>query len=123
MIDKLVLPIALLALLGGLYDTGRLLGFGLGSQDPVQVFSISGFALLGGFAIARIFAAVGMWIRSNWGTPLLFATTLIELVIFLFAIADLDIGFLGFGFRLVQLAGSLFILFILYRAWHSSRHS
>jgi len=122
MINKLTPAIAFLALLGGIYDAGRLAGFGLGSSDPLQIYSISGFTLLGVFAIARIFSAVGMWIKSNWGTPLLFGTTLIEMSIFLSGMAVIDIGIFGFAFRLIQLAGSLMILVILYKTWHSGRH-
>lgn len=122
MISKLTPAIAFLALLGGIYDTFRLAGFGLGSADPLQFYTVSGFTLLGVFSLARIFAAVGMWIRANWGTPLLFGTTIAELGVYLLGMAMINIGIFGFMFRLVQLAGSLMILIILYKTWHMGRH-
>jgi len=122
MINKLTLLLALLALLNGIVDAARLSGFGLGSLDPMQVFTVSGFAVLGSFAIARIISGVGMWIKSNWGTPLLFGTTIIELSIYLSGLASLDIGLLGFVSRLLQLAGSMFILVLLYKTWQAGKH-
>jgi len=122
LIKNITLQISLLALLSGIYDTGRLLGFGLGDGDPVQNFGVSGFVVLGVFAVARIFAGVGMWIKSHWGTPLLFGTTLVELSIYLLGLVSLDIGLVGFGIRTILLAGSLFILVLIYRTWLSRAH-
>jgi len=122
MIKRITLSLALLALLNGIGDAGRLAGFGLGSLDPMQVYTVSGFALLGSFAITRIIAGVGMWIKSNWGTPLLFGATIVELSIYLSGIVPIDIGLLGFVLRLIQLGGSMFILMLLYRSWQSGKH-
>ncbi len=122
MIKLITRQVAILALLNGLLDAGRLLGVGAGPADPLAMFSFAGFAYLGAFAIARIFAAVGMWIESNWGVPLLLGTTLVELVLFLFGIVALDIGFFGLIARLVQLAGTLLLLWVAFSAWRSRIH-
>ena len=122
MFKMLTLQIALLALFNGIMDIGRLMGFGLGDQEPMLYFSATGFALLGGFAIARIVSSVGMWINSNWGTSLLFGTTLIELVIFLFLSGVLDIGIVGFVSRLIQLTGAAFLLVNMFYNWQKSIH-
>ncbi len=122
MILIIVRQIAILALLNGVLDAGRLLGVGAGDIDPLAKYSVAGFAILGTFAIARIFAGVGMWIKSNWGTPLLFGITLAELVIFLAGSIRLDIGLFGFVARLIELIGTMLILWFAYRAWRSALH-
>lgn len=122
MVQIIIRQISILALVNGLLDTGRLLGIGLGDADPLQMFSVTGFVLLGGFAIARVFAAVGMWIESNWGTPLLFGVTLFELGIYLFSVFQLDIGFVGFIARLIELAGTIVILWFIFRARYRGIH-
>ena len=114
--------IAILALLNGILDAGRLLGVGAGDVDPLAKYSVAGFTVLGIFALSRIFAAVGMWIQSNWGTPLLFGITLAELVIYLFSSIRLEIGLIGFVARLIELVGTLLILWFAFRAWRSSLH-
>jgi len=120
--DNLIRLVAVLALLGSLGDAARLLGVGAGDASPLEMFSIIGFAFLGGFTIARMFAAVGIWIRSTWGTPLLLGTTLIELFVFLTGIVRLDIGIFGFALRLLQLAGAILILWTTYRLWRQRIH-
>ena len=117
MLQAVVRQIAILALLNGIMDTGRLLGVGANGANPFEIYTVLGFSLLGAFAIARIFAAVGIWIESNWGTPVLFITTLAELSVFLFALAPLSIGVIGFGVRLAQLAGSILILGMTFHNW------
>ncbi len=115
MLKSIPRQIAILALLNGLLDAARLLGVGGGDISPLQIYGIAGFATLLAFTIARLFAAVGMWIYSNWGTPLLFGTTLAELIVFLFDIVKLDIGLIGFAARLVELAGTILVLWLAYR--------
>jgi len=114
--------IAALALVNALLDAARLLGMGAGDVSPLQIFGVAGFATLLAFTVARLFAAVGMWIYSNWGTPLLFGATLAELIVFLFSIVKLDIGLVGFAVRLVELAGTVLILWLAYRVRREGAH-
>lgn len=118
----IIRQIAILALLNGVLDAGRLLGVGAGDIDPLSKYSVAGFAILGTFTVARLFAAVGMWIESNWGTPLLFGITLVELIIYLGGSVHLDIGLVGFVARLIELVGTILILWVVFRAWRSSLH-
>ena len=122
MFKSIIRQIALLALLNALFDAARLLGVGSGDISPLQIFGIAGFATLLGFTIARLFAAVGMWIHSNWGTPLLFGTTLAELIVFMFDVVKLDIGLIGFAARLVELAGTILVLWLAYRSHREGIH-
>lgn len=122
LIDRMSRIIALLALFTALLDAGRLLGIGGGASSPIVLYSIPGFVVLGSFTVARLFAAVGMWIESNWGTPLLFLCTLAELVIFLSGTVRLDIGLVGFALRLVLLIGASLLLWLTFRAWRRAVH-
>lgn len=122
MIQVITRQIAIIALLNGILDAGRILGVGNGAASPFDIYSTAGFAFLGAFAIARIFAAVGMWIESNWGAPLLLGTTLIELLIYLAGNIRLEIGLVGFVVRLIQLVGALLILWSAYREWRLRNH-
>ena len=123
MIHVIIRQVAIIALLNGILDAGRILGVGNGAANPFDVYSLSGFTLLGIFSIARIFAAVGMWIESNWGTPLLFGVTMVELGIYLAGNIRLDIGMVGFVARLIELVGALLILWFLYREWRANIHN
>lgn len=122
MIETLTRTIAVLALVNSLGDAARLLGVGSGTTSPFEIFGITGFALMGAFAVARLFAAVGMWIRSTWGTPLLLGTTFIELALFLIATVQLNIGVVGFVARLIQLVGTTLILWTAFRVWRQGIH-
>ncbi len=122
MFKSLIRLIAALALLNGLFDAARLLGMGSADISPLQTFGVAGFAALLGFSVARLFGAVGMWIHSSWGTPLLFGATLAELTVFLLFIVRLDIGVIGFGVRLIQLAGTALVLWLAYRTWREGIH-
>ncbi|MCF6302059.1 MAG: hypothetical protein L3J13_02465 [Devosiaceae bacterium] len=122
MIKTVTRQIAIVALLNGIVDVGRILGVGSGDANPFDMYGVVGFALLGGFAIARIFAAVGMWIRSNWGTPLLLGVTLSELMIYLAGYIRLDIGLFGFAARLIEIVGALLILWFIFRQWRRENH-
>jgi len=122
MIKSIIRQIAVLALFNGLFDAARLLGMGGTDISPLQTFGVAGFASLLGFSVARLFGAVGMWIRSSWGTPLLFGATLAELTVFLLYIVRMDIGLIGFGVRLIQLAGTTLVLWLAYRAWQEGIH-
>ena len=71
--------VAIIALLLGLVDAARLLGVSSGAQSPITQLGATGFAYLAVFCLARLFAAVGLWIRASWGAVLLGLATTVEL--------------------------------------------
>jgi hypothetical protein len=104
--------IAIIALLIGLGDAARLLGVSTGAQSPITQLGTAGFTYLAVFCIARLFAAVGLWIRASWGTVLLAGATTIELVLYLSGVREIRIDAFGFALRLLIL-GSLAVMWFL----------
>lgn len=104
--------IAIIALLLGLADAARLLGVSTGPQSPIAILGPTGFAYLAVFCLARLFAAVGLWIRASWGAVLLVGATVIELGLYLGGVRDVQMGAFGFALRLL-LVGSIAVLFFL----------
>ncbi len=107
--------VAIIALLLGLADASRLLGVSSGAASPITELGATGFAYLAVFCLARLFAAVGLWIRASWGAVLLGLATAIELLMFLFGNKDVTISMLGFGVRLVLLVSVAALLFLSFR--------
>lgn len=104
--------VAIIALLLGLADAARLLGIGAGSVSPLATLGVTGFTYLAIFAMARLFAAVGLWIRASWGGVLLVAATAVELAMYLMGNTSVDMSALGFAVRLVLLV-SILVIFVL----------
>lgn len=104
--------IAIIALLLGLADAARLLGVSTGAQSPITQLGPMGFSYLAAFSIARLFAAVGLWIRASWGAVLLVIATVVELIMYLTGSPDVQIDAIGFAIRLL-LVGSIAVLFFL----------
>jgi len=104
--------IAILALLLGLNDASRLLGVQLGNVSPIATMGVTGFVYLAIFALARLFAAVGLWIKASWGAVLLVSATTVELVLYLLGSPDVEMTALGFAVRLVLLV-SIVVIFAL----------
>lgn len=104
--------VAIISLLLGLNDASRLLGVNLGSVSPLEVMGTTGFVYLAIFALARLFAAVGLWIKASWGAVLLVASTLVELVLYLSGSPDVTMSAFGFAVRLLLLAAILIIFII-----------
>jgi uncharacterized membrane protein (DUF2068 family) len=104
--------VAIIALLLGLSDAARLLGVSSGAESPLAILGVTGFAYLATFAMARLFAAVGLWIRASWGGVLLVAATAIELGMYLFGNPNVEMNALGFAVRLVLLV-SIVVIFVL----------
>jgi len=118
-IGRYVRIIAIITLLLGLNDAGRLLGVTLGPLSPIEAYGPVAFICLAVFTLALLFAAVGLWIKASWGAVLLVAATGTELAMFLFGSRDVQITILGFAVRLVLLAAilAIFVLgFLLRRA-------
>ncbi|AVF05628.1 hypothetical protein C4375_19280 [Devosia sp. I507] len=101
--------VAILALILGLSDASRLLGINLGAQSPITAMGFSAFAFLAVFCLAKLFAAVGLWIKASWGAVLLVGVTTLELGLYLSGSPDVRMSLLGFGVRLVLLAAIILI--------------
>jgi len=106
--------IAIIALLLGLSDASRLL-IAPGTTSPITELGPAGFTYLSVFCIARLFAAVGLWIRASWGAVLLGLATAIELGMYLFGNRDITISMVGFGVRLLLLVSVATLLFLSFR--------
>jgi uncharacterized membrane protein (DUF2068 family) len=107
--------VAIIALLLGLSDAARLLGVSSGAQSPITELGATGFAYLAAFCLARLFAAVGLWIRASWGAVLLGIATTIELLMYLFGNRDVTISALGFAVRLLLVVSVAALLFLSFR--------
>ncbi|MHA6691909.1 hypothetical protein [Devosia sp. A449] len=104
--------VAIISLLLGLNDAARLLGVNLGAVSPITTMGMTGFVYLAIFGLARLFAAVGLWIKASWGAVLLVGATTVELALYLLGNADVRMTAFGFAVRLVLLA-SILIIFVL----------
>lgn len=104
--------VAIISLLLGLNDASRLLGVNLGAVSPIATMGMAGFVYLAIFSLARLFAAVGLWIKASWGAVLLVASTAVELLMYLLGSPDVRMTAFGFAVRLVLLA-SILIIFVI----------
>ena len=104
--------VAIISLLLGLNDAARLLGVNLGEVSPIATMGMTGFVYLAIFALARLFAAVGLWIKASWGAVLLVGATTVELALYLLGNADIRMTAFGFAVRLVLLI-SITVIFVL----------
>src|SRR5690606_34759516 len=107
--------VAIISLLLGLNDAARLLGVNLGAVSPMSVMGTTGFVYLAIFALARLFAAVGLWIKASWGAVLLVGATGVELALYLLGNPDVRMSAFGFAVRLVLLVSILIILVLSIR--------
>ena len=108
--------VAIISLLLGLNDAARLLGVNLGAVSPIATMGMTGFVYLAIFALARLFAAVGLWIKASWGAVLLVGATGVELVLYLLGSADVQMTAIGFAVRLVLLASILLVFALSVRS-------
>lgn len=104
--------VAIIALLLGLADAARLLGVSSGSVSPLATLGTAGFVYLAIFCLARLFAAVGLWIRASWGAVLLVGATAVELAMYLMGNRDIQLDPIGFALRLVLLV-AITVVFVL----------
>jgi hypothetical protein len=104
--------VAVIALMLGLSDAARLLGVGAGPVSPLTLLGTGGFVSLATFGLARLFAAVGLWIRASWGAVLLVGATVVELVLFLTGSPDVQMTWFGFGVRVALLLSISLIFFL-----------
>ncbi|UYN99954.1 MAG: hypothetical protein KIT02_01555 [Devosia sp.] len=101
--------LAILALFLGLSDAARLLGVNAGDTSPVTSMGFTAFISLGVFSLARLFAAVGLWIKASWGAVLLVGATAVELLLNVLGSGDVRMSALGFAMRIVLLVSMLAI--------------
>lgn len=115
--------VAIIALLLGLSDAARLLGVASvdAAASPIATLGASGFTYLAIFAMARLFAAVGLWIQASWGAVLLVGATAIELGMYLLGNADVQMSALGFAVRVVLLV-SIVVIFVLSLRFRDRAH-
>lgn len=104
--------VAMISLVLGLNDAARLLGISNGEVSPLTTLGTTGFVYLAIFALARLFAAVGLWIKASWGAVLLVGATGTELTMYLMGSPDIKMTAFGFGVRLVLLI-SILLIFVL----------
>ena len=104
--------VAIISLLIGLNDAARLLGVNLGDVSPIATMGMTGFVYLAIFALARLFAAVGLWIKASWGAVLLVGATAVELAMYLMGNRDIQLDPIGFALRLVLLV-AITVVFVL----------
>lgn len=107
--------VALVALFLGLGDAALLLGVSSGAESPMAALGLSSFIYLMVFCLARLFAAVGLWIQASWGSVLLLGATIIELGLYLFGNPDVRISALGFAIRVVLVLSILVLYGLQFR--------
>ena len=112
---RYVRVVAILSLLIGLSDAARLLGVSSGDANPIDLMGIAGFTYTSVFAMARLFAAVGLWIRASWGAVLLLAATTVELGMYLLGNRAIQLSALDFAVRLVLLVAIVLIFALAFR--------
>jgi len=112
--------VAIISLLLGLNDAARLLGVNMGATSPIAALGMSGFVYLAIFSMTRLFAAVGLWIKTSWGAVLLVSATGAELVLYLMGNPDIRMTAFGFAVRLVLLV-SILVIFALSVRLHRAR--
>ncbi|MBU1174471.1 MAG: hypothetical protein KKH72_03630 [Alphaproteobacteria bacterium] len=104
--------LAVLCLYIGLTLSARLVGAGGGGQSPLAMYGITAFTWLAVFAIGYLFAAVGIWIGSTWGTVVALGIAVCQIVLAMFDIAAIRLPNVDFVLALVVfvLAGALFVI-------------
>ena len=105
--ENFVRLMALVCLLIGLADGARLLGVQSGSVNPLLELGLTGFVMLSLFTLARLFAAVGLWINSSWGGVLLIGATIVELGVVVSGDSVLDISLPSLVVRVALLVAIL----------------
>ena len=104
--------LALVCLYFGLSLAARLLGAGGGSVNPIALHGATAFTWLAIFATGYLFAAVGIWIGSAWGTVVAMGIALVEILIALFGAPAIRLPAIDFVMALFVLviAAALFVV-------------
>ncbi len=108
--SRYIRVIAMVALLLGLGDAARLLGVTGGTQSPLVELGTVSFGYLTVFCLARLFSAVGLWIKASWGAVLLGITTVVELMLYFAGTPGIEFGIIGLVVRVLLLLSVLALL-------------
>lgn len=118
--ENLAHLLALICLIIGLSDAGILVGLRSGAENPAVLLGTTGFILLAGFTIARLFAAVGIWIDSSWGGMLLVSTAILELAAIAAKISTAPYSTLGISIRILL---AIAVAYVFLSRWWRVRKS
>lgn len=110
MIGLITRILAVLSLLIGLGDAAGVLGVGANAVSPYQTLGNIGFTILTVLCIARLFAAVGLWIGMQWGALVLVASLAIELSLHLAGTGWIALSLWGFIFKSTTLLATIGLL-------------
>ncbi|MCD7060783.1 hypothetical protein [Pelagibacterium xiamenense] len=113
--------LAIASLCMGLLDAGRLLGVTGGSTSPLTALGTLGFTLLAVVAVARLFAAVGLWLQVHWGLLLLGLTLVVEIVLYLAGSTAIAMSLTAFIFKLALMLAT--ILLVAFAILTARRHA
>ncbi|RDE08985.1 hypothetical protein [Pelagibacterium lacus] len=102
--------LALASLVIGLADAAGLLGLGRGSASPIAALGRDGFVLLSALTLMRLFAAIGLWMRVQWGAVILGGSLLIEIGLYLAGSAWIALSLWGFIFKTATLLATIALL-------------
>jgi len=110
--NNLIRVLAILCLLLSLREASVFLGLGSNQASPISNLGVLSFFLMLTFTVFRLFAAVGMWVKTTWGTVLVLVVTSIEFSILTLTSIDIYISTVGIWIRATLLLG-IIIYFIL----------
>lgn len=91
----------------GLFDAGRLLGVSGGQTSPLATLGTAGFVLLAAVCIARLFAAVGLWMQLRWGLVVFGTTLVIEIALYLAQSPAIAMSLTAFIFKLALMLATI----------------
>lgn len=112
--ENFVRFLALVCLTIGLVDAATLVGVSSGSDNPLVTMGVPAFVLLGVFTLARLFAAIGLWINASWGAALLIGATAVELGLVFSFNRHVTLTLSELVIRLALLIAMVIFLFIRY---------
>lgn len=102
--------LAIMSLLIGLSDATAVLGLGSGGASPYQTLGGAGFILLVCLTVTRLFAAVGLWIRMQWGAVVLLASLIVEFALHFTGNGWIALSLWGFIFKTATLLATIALL-------------
>jgi hypothetical protein len=114
--------VAMISLLMGLSDAARVLGVSLGGVSPIITLGTMEFTYLGAFALAQLFAAVGLWMKASWGGLVLVLVTAGEIALYFSGGRHVHMSSYGLALRIVLLLAVLVIFALSLRLRRANAH-